>query len=191
VRTCGFGPVAAAARTSQCIAELRPARVVLVGIAGTYDPAALEIGQAIEFDEVAIDGVGAGGEGDPRGSAAMRFAQWPGDAALAPIHDRIALSAPRGAANARMLVSVCAASSSREQADARRRRHAGALAEDMEAFAVALACALGGVPLRVVRGASNQAGDRDHARWQIARALESARDATLAILRSNAGVDPR
>jgi futalosine hydrolase len=191
VRTCGFGPVAAAARTAQCVAELRPARIVLVGVAGTYDPSALEIGQALEFDAVAIDGVGAGDDREPHGPAALGFAQLPGSATRAPIHDRILLSGPRRDATEHLLLSVCAASGTREQADARRRRFPAAIAEDMEAFGVALACALYGVPLHVVRGASNAAGDRDHARWQIARALESARDTALSILRSSAHTDRR
>jgi futalosine hydrolase len=189
VRTCGFGPVAAAARTAGCIAELHPARVLLVGIAGTYDARVLALGQAVEFDSVALDGIAAGDRGASIGAESKRFAQWPGSGSLAPIHDRIALGAPRGGAPSRMLLSVCAASSSREQADARRRRFDGAIAEDMEAFGVALACALDGVPLRVVRGVSNLAGDGDHSRWQIARALESARELALGILRGAGATD--
>jgi futalosine hydrolase len=44
----------------------------------------------------------------------------------------------------------------------------------MEAFAVAAACQLQNVPLRVVRGISNIAGDRDHSKWKIADAMHSA-----------------
>jgi futalosine hydrolase len=48
------------------------------------------------------------------------------------------------------------------------------VAEDMEGFAVAMACRLRGVPLDIVRGISNTAGDRDASRWQVAAALEAA-----------------
>ena len=49
---CGFGPVAAAARTSQLIAELTPATIILVGIAGAIGDS-LRVGSATVFDEVA------------------------------------------------------------------------------------------------------------------------------------------
>ena len=55
-----------------------------------------------------------------------------------------------------------------------RRTRTGALAEDMEAFGVALACRLHGARLTVVRGVSNRAGDRDVGRWRIGEALEEA-----------------
>jgi len=54
-------------------------------------------------------------------------------------------------------------------------RHPGALAEEMEGFAVAVAAGLFGVRLRIVRGASNRAGDRDHGAWRMAEALAAAR----------------
>ena len=46
VREVGFGPVAAAAQAALWIERLRPRRVVLAGIAGTYDARALPIGCA-------------------------------------------------------------------------------------------------------------------------------------------------
>jgi len=45
-----------------------------------------------------------------------------------------------------------------------------------QGFAVAAACRLQNVPLRVVRGISNIAGDRDHSQWKIADAMNSAMD---------------
>ena len=49
-----------------------------------------------------------------------------------------------------------------------------AAAEDMEGFAVALACRLACVPCTIVRGISNTVGDRDTTRWQTTAALEAA-----------------
>jgi futalosine hydrolase len=45
----------------------------------------------------------------------------------------------------------------------------------MEGFAVALACAHMHTPLSIVRGISNQVGDRDSTRWKIPAALHAAR----------------
>jgi futalosine hydrolase len=56
------------------------------------------------------------------------------------------------------------------------------VAEDMEGFAVALACRLVGVPLDIVRGISNDAGDRDKVRWQVPQALRAAADLAALIL---------
>ena len=159
VELCGFGPVAAAARTAELIARHDHAQVLLVGIAGSYDPARLPLGRAASFREVAIEGIGAG------------FPQWPG------IEDRLAL-APAGAAET-LLLTVWAACDSPAEAERRLRRFPGAAAEDMEGFAVAFACALAHVPCTIVRGISNAVGERDKRRWRIPAALAAAR--TLAL----------
>lgn len=57
-----------------------------------------------------------------------------------------------------------------------------AAAEDMEGFAVAMACRLRGVPLDIVRGISNAAGDRDRSHWQVSAALEAAGRLALQIM---------
>jgi futalosine hydrolase len=44
----------------------------------------------------------------------------------------------------------------------------------MEGFGVAVACRLANVPLTIVRGISNRAGDRDHTNWNIEGSLEQA-----------------
>jgi futalosine hydrolase len=44
----------------------------------------------------------------------------------------------------------------------------------MEGFGVAVACRLANVPLTIVRGISNRAGDRDHSKWNIAGSLDQA-----------------
>jgi futalosine hydrolase len=179
---CGFGAVVAAARAARLAAELRPARVLLVGIAGTYDAQAHPPGEARELSAVALDGIGAGeGEG-LLGPAALGFAQWPGTADSARIGERIELAA--GPRSAGLLVSACAASASAEEAERRRRRFPGAVAEDLEGFAVAAACQLAGIPLRIVRGLSNPCGERDRARWRTGEALAAARALVLEILES-------
>ncbi len=176
---CGFGPVAAGARTAQLLSRIRPRRVILVGIAGTYDERRLPVGEATTFDEVVLDGVGAGQGASFRDAAALGFAHWPGsdDTCRDPVRERLLLDPLPGgdsASSHRLLVTTCAASASPSEAAARHATYQGALAEDMEAFAVALACALHRVPVSVVRGISNVAGDRDQSNWKIEAALQEA-----------------
>ena len=59
-----------------------------------------------------------------------------------------------------------------------------AVAEDMEAFGVAMACQMHGVPLEVVRGISNEVGDRDHSQWQIDKALRAAAELVIRLFDS-------
>ena len=177
---CGFGPVAAGARTAQLLSRIRPRRVVLVGIAGTYDEHRLPVGAAATFDEVVLDGVGAGQGASFQDAAALGFAHWPGsdDTCRDPVRERLLLDPLPGSDSApshnRLLVTTCAASASPSEAAARRGTYKDALAEDMEAFAVALACALHRVPVSVVRGISNVAGDRQRSNWKVEAALRGA-----------------
>jgi futalosine hydrolase len=178
---CGFGPIAASASAARLLSCLRPARIVLLGIAGTYDASRCAVGEAAEFDEVAIDGIGAGESARRVGPRELGLPQWAGSARVEPIFDRLALDSNRSARHqSATLLSVCSVSDSREMARDRRERFPGAVAEDMEGFGVALACAQAGVPLRVVRGMSNEAGDRDHSRWRVRAALAAARELALS-----------
>lgn len=177
---CGFGPVAAAARTAALLASLRPRRVLLCGVAGTYDVARLAVGGAASFGRVAIDGIGAGGAS----AAAIGFPHWAGDAEHEAIGDEIVLG------EGPLLVTTCSASASPDEARARARRFPGALAEDMEAFGVALACALARTPLEVVRGASNACGDRERSRWRFDEALAAARALALTRLERRGAARP-
>ncbi|MDP6540631.1 MAG: futalosine hydrolase [Planctomycetota bacterium] len=180
---CGFGPVAAAARTARLVAELRPRRVLLVGIAGSFDVERHPVGSATEFRAAAVDGVGVGEGLTFRGPPSLGFPQWPGseDGDTAEVADRIALEWA-GEEAADLLLTTCAASGSPGQAAMRRERFPAACAEDMEGFAVAMACHFAGVPLRIVRGISNEVGDRDPEHWRIPAALAAAHEAACALL---------
>lgn len=188
VHLCGFGPVAAAARCAQLLGELRPRRVILIGIAGAYDDGQYPRGSALEFDAVALDGVGAGLGADFEGPPALGFPQWPGSPGTTPhpVVDTVPL-ATADASQKRLLLTTCAASKSDEEVAQRLERYPTALAEDMEGFAVALACALHRTPLRIVRGISNRVGDRRPEHWRIPSALASARDAVVALLDDDSG----
>ena len=188
VSLCGFGPIAAAARTTQLLHQLTPARVLLVGIAGAFDTSTHPVGSAHEFTAVSVAGVGVG-EGERfQGPPALGFPQWPGSPGTTPqpILDRIEL-APGKDATGGVLLTTCAASDSPEHAQIRRANHPQATCEDMEGFAVALACSLARTPLRIVRGVSNEVGDRDASQWRIPGALGAARELARTILASNEG----
>ena len=182
VELCGFGVAAAAARTAALLARTAPRRVILVGIAGRYDggPA---VGEAAVFPRVACHGIGAGSGAAFVAAGAMGWPQWPGDPpdAAAAVGDAIDLGAGAGQADA-LLLTVTAAAASAADVEDRRRRFPAAVAEDMEGFAVALACRLAGVPCGIVRGISNTAGDRDAARWTVRGALDSAAVLVAALL---------
>ena len=187
VATCGFGPVAAAARTATLLARLRPARVLLVGIAGAYDTARHPVGTALEFDACAIEGIGVGEGASLIAPRALGFPQWPASDTGAPaIFDRLPL-ASTAPDRARLLLTTTAASADARQAALRRERFPDAEAEDMEGFAVATACAMAGIPLCIVRGISNAVGDRRPDHWRIPAALAAARERALALLRDEQG----
>jgi futalosine hydrolase len=182
---CGFGVVAAAARTAALLAEHAADRVLLVGIAGRLD-ARLDIGAAYRFDRVACYGVGAGSGDGFVPAEALGWSQWPGDPAdpAAVVGDMIHLPMDvvgRGLAHG-LLLTVCAASATAEDVARRTKLFPAAVAEDMEGFGVALACRLAGVPLTIIRGISNTAGDRDHARWRVPEALAAAAALSLQTL---------
>jgi futalosine hydrolase len=168
-QVCGFGPVSAAARTAGLLALDRPRRVWLVGVAGALRD--LEPGTARLFTRVRLDGIGAG-QGDAfRAASELGFPPWEDE--HGPVAESLALAG--SAADPAELLTVCSASASPAEAAARRARYPAALAEDMEAFGAALACRMAGVELAVVRGISNRAGDREHARWRLRECLAAAR----------------
>ena len=186
IELCGFGPIAAAARTATLLATVQPDSVLLVGIAGALDPA-LEIGEAAAFAEVACYGVGAGTGSAFLPAAAMGWPQWPGDPPedAAAISDVLSCAFPAAASAAqrsRLLLTACAASASPADVTERRQAFPEAVAEDMEGFGVAAACRMAGVPLTIIRGISNRAGNRDVATWQIPQALAAAGDVAARLL---------
>ena len=165
---CGFGLAAAGAVAATLIARHRPDSVGLIGIAGALSPEAV-IGQAYEFGIVRCDGIGAG-QGDAFQSARqMGWSHWEADEMIG---DQIVIARLQNC-----LLSVAAASGDRTKAHQRRQSFEESdtvIAEDMEAFSVAIACRVAGVPLRVVRGISNVAGDREVSGWCIGPALSAA-----------------
>lgn len=184
IELCGFGIAAAAARTARLIATLDPARVLLVGIAGRFHQR-LAIGSAWLFDRVACHGIGAGSGTRFVPAGSLGWPQWPGDPAVGdelPCSTGLAAHLPR----AGLLLTACAASAGQADVAARMRTVPDAVAEDMEGFGVALACRLAGVPLDIVRGISNDAGDRNTSSWRTTEALRSAADVAAGLVAEDA-----
>lgn len=183
IERCGFGPIVAAARTAQLIAHHRPRKLLLVGIAGSYGGKS-SIATACQFDCVVSHGVGIG-EADRFVSAGqLGWPQWGDLDPAKQIEETISLGRPlTPRTNPKVLVTCCAGASTAREAAKRRERFSGAVAEDMEGFGVAVAGRLADIPVNVIRGMSNLAGDRDHRNWQIASALEAAAKLTHLVLR--------
>lgn len=161
-RTCGVGPVDAAARAAALIAALRPAAVVHVGVAGARSaarlaPPALVIGTAARYCDLEVPARFA-----PRELAA--------DAALLAAARR----ALPGAAEREIGTS------------ARVGGGAGCDVEAMEGFAVLRAAALAGVPAIEVRAVSNLVEEADRARWRLDDAFAAIVAATPALVREAA-----
>jgi futalosine hydrolase len=198
VELCGCGPFLSGARTMQLLQQLRPERVVLLGIAGGFTTVgdriqpdllgaqvaagdqiavfsqspSLDIGCAYEFTEVFCDGFGAGSGSGYRSAWQLQWHCWEAPSEL-QLHERLPLQAVPGTPHRVLLCSSTASADASDAAD-RLSRAADALAEDMETYSVALACRLAHVPLRVIRGISNRAGDRQHASWRVTEALRRA-----------------
>ncbi|NQV25828.1 MAG: futalosine hydrolase [Rhodopirellula sp.] len=195
---CGFGPVAAAARTSQLIAKFQPEHVVLVGIAGAIGER-LAVGSACSFDEVVCYGIGVGSGESFQTAGSLGWPQWQPeeDTVRGPttcVNDTLPLSneesgpgserQPGGKQESEpmQLLTCCAASDSQSDVANKRRWFPDAIAEDMEGFAVAMACSLAQVPLTIIRGISNRAGDRDKSRWQVEKALAAASEKVIQLI---------
>ena len=197
VALCGFGLAAAGAGAAFALANhLRVAAagprttpVILVGIAGTYDPLRAPVGSALLATDVRCVGIGRGAGAAHRSATALGWPQGLPLAGLPPVGDRLPLSAPdllgepvpRGG-----LLSVTASAATPAEAGEREAQFPGAVAEEMEAFAVGLATRLYGVRLTIIRGLSNVAGETDHAAWHTAEALAAAKKLLIRVVEHRA-----
>jgi len=179
VEVCGFGPIIPAARTVQLIEQHQPDRVLLIGIAGSYDER-LTVGAAYPFLTVACYGVGAGTGSSFQTAEKMGWHHWLDPNSDSSIGDAISITAklsapPEFPESAQVqLLTVCAAAADIQDVEMRREKFPDAVAEDMEGFAVAAACELCRRPVSIIRGISNRAGDRDKRNWKISDAMASA-----------------
>jgi futalosine hydrolase len=180
---CGVGVVAAAIATTARLQRGGVDAVLLVGLCGTRDAVraprgALVLGTAARNEAV---GAGHGALFVETGRMPLR----PGDAPA----DLLPLATPAvPGALPGVIGTVAAASASREEAAAWRARHPDVLVEEMEAHAVAAACARAGVPLAVLRAVCNECGDRELSRWDLDGAFAALNAALPAACAALAGV---
>lgn len=178
VQLCGFGPVSSGVRTTQLLNQTEADQIFLVGIAGSLNRSCSP-GHAFVFDDVAMYGVGAGSGDTYRNAGELGWSHW---ISSTPEHgeirvgDQITLRQEESNQPLQQLLTVCSAAATQKDARDRLAKFPNALAEDMEGFSVAFAGAMAGIPVRIVRGISNIAGDREKSRWRIADALHAATD---------------
>ncbi len=181
---CGFGLIASGIVTARKLDARNPKAVILAGIAGALS-AETEIGQTVEFSSVISHGIGVGFGVEHQSARLMGWEPFP-DSVL-PVGEAIRLGWPNSTLVAdQQLVSVCSASASDQERLTILSRFPGSVAEDMEGYAVAAACHLAAIPIRIVRGISNLAGDRNHSRWKTGEALSSAAEQVASIIRRSA-----
>ncbi len=177
IRICGFGPIVSGIRTTQLIAEYSPKQVFLIGIAGTLD-LRFRVGTAVEFDLAICFGIGAGSGDGFIAASELGWHQWPDDPLIS---DSIQLNAENSELCVPLL-SCCSASANEHDVRLRLKKYPKAVAEDMEGFSVAAACRFAGLPLRIVRGISNRAGDRNKDNWQVREAMSAVEESILKVL---------
>lgn len=180
----GFGMAAAGVSSALLIERVRPKRCLHVGIAGSYDVAAAPLGSVIRATDVASHGIGVGEGALHQGPTSIGFPQLVAEPERDVVYDLVAIQhwmqdAARAVIPGRVL-TVTSAAASLDEARARRTLGFGAIVEDMESFAVALACHATAVPLEILRGVSNAVGERNKSRWKIDDALLAVRSALVA-----------
>ena len=161
------------------IAEHSPKQVFLIGIAGTLD-LRFRVGTAVEFDLALCFGIGAGSGDGFIAASEMGWHQWPDDPLIS---DSIRLNTENAEASVPLL-TCCSASANEHDVQLRLKKYRNAVAEDMEGFSVAAACFFAGIPLRIVRGISNRAGDRNKDTWQFHEAMSAVEKSILKVLDS-------
>lgn len=173
IELCGFGAVVAGIQAAQWIQFHRPDDVILLGIAGSYTTE-LAPGRAIEFTKVSCFGIGVGASDEYRAASDLGWLQWPYEPIISDSIDLI-----EDAEVELELLTVMSASASSLETEFKTQVHPAALAEDMEGFAVAAACRLSQTPLKIVRGISNYAGNRNHRDWKIDSSLQAAMELVI------------
>ena len=182
IAVCGFGPIASGIVATQLLAKYAPDKVILAGIAGSFNANIAAIGSAQCYSRIGCYGVGAGSGSTFQTAGELGWSHFIDSQADDLFSDVIQLEGTDSAvAPSPMLLTVCSASASSSDVAERLKKFPEAVAEDMEAFSVAMACKLARIPLVVVRGISNIAGDRNKANWNVAAALKAVEE--LAVLR--------
>lgn len=180
----GVGPVAAAATLGRHIGAGHVTGVVCLGVAGSYDLSQAPLGTPVVANAEVFPEYGLRRE-DGIEPQALGFPQLTvgGEA----VYDRLDLD-PRHAAAA---MGLCLPTELRQGAFAtvsgvttgvKPHGRDGLLAENMEGFALALACRLAGIPFLELRTISNKVGARPPRDWDLSGALTALAGITARLL---------
>ena len=179
----GVGPIAAALGAARALDVDPPfTACLLLGLAGTRDPVRVPVGAVVLANEVLDEAVGAG-----HGRHALALAEL-GLPAADRLPQRLPTAVPLPGRvtdppwTVGAVGTLAAASCDPADAAGWRARHPDVLVEEMEGYAVALACRQADVPLAVLRAVCNVAGDRDHRRWRFDLAFDAAAAAAQVLL---------
>ena len=135
------------------------------------------------FDQVSIHGIGIGAGATFQTAGDMGWSQWQDVDPERSIGDTMLLANPAPVTEPPLqLLTVCSSATSPMEVAHRQSRFPSTVAEDMEGFSVAAACKLSNVPLTIVRGISNQAGDREKQNWRIEEAMLSVAEVCRKIV---------
>jgi len=164
VRAVGVGMPAAAAGAATAIAELAPRLVVLVGTCGAYRASGLAIGDVVVADGVRVaDGFAVEGRAEFPAPMVTALASDP-----RPRTELVARGARSVDVATTLGITVDDASA------ARIAQGTQAQVEHLEAFGVAHACAVRGVPFAAVLGVANFVGTGAREEWRTNHHAASA-----------------
>ncbi len=196
----GVGKANAAAAAAALLERHRPGLVIVTGCGGAYPGSGLAVGDlAVASDELFADE----GVATPSGWLDLKAMGLPLVTRRGRQYfNRIPLSrhgaekamqlaANHGVRLARgsfLTVSTCSGALSRGLELAQRYQ---AICENMEGAAVALVALRYGIPCLEIRGISNLVEDRDLARWDLPRAMETAQRFVLKIVEDLQRPSPR
>jgi len=180
----GVGPVAAAATLGRLLGTGAVTGVVNLGVAGAYALAASPLTSLVTATAEIFPEYGLRQEraANPQG---LGFPQL--TVAGEPVYDRLSLDPMAAAATLGLALPETAiqgvfatVAGVTAQADAPLRRDI--LAENMEGFALALACRLAGIPFLELRSISNRVGARPPLDWDLPGALAALARAVALLL---------
>jgi futalosine hydrolase len=169
---CGFGMAAAGVGVCRTLHSLPPVEgVILAGTAGTLvgrsaPIGAVVVGRTVRCVDLGIPAV----EEDRLTVAVPRLSSWADQLDLRVLPTL--KDFPTGE-----ILSVAGPATSLEFAESRRIRYPAGLIEEMEGYSVAVACHTWNIPLTIIRGVSNEAGDRDKSNWKFFDAMDAVKRA--------------
>jgi futalosine hydrolase len=186
IGVAGIGPVSAALALGAFFKLELPDMALMVGSAGALPGSGLSVGDLVTAETEILAELGAIREAGVADAAPLKLTDTKQEIAMDPslagrLTEAAAAVAPVVCGK---VLTVTGIPAGPDQAAARV-RHFGAVAENMEGYALALAGERFGLPAAEVRGISNAAGDRDKRRWDFRKAEERAQEAVLAFLKEN------